>query len=221
MLALTVLALSIGIADSVNPSTVGPALYLATGENALRAVGGFLLGAAAVNLIGGLVLIYGPGQAILAVLPHPGPRVVHVLELGLGAAAALLAVALWLARARVEARLSRTKNRPARSSVLLGAGIIAVELPTAFPYFAVIAAAVGSGRNLAEQTAVVLLFNAAFFAPLLGILALRGLAGARGAAVLEAWRARFDRIGAVLMPAFVLAVAIVLLAIGGLGLRAH
>ena len=38
MLRLVGLVVSLGLADSLNPSTVGPAIYLATGERPRRAV---------------------------------------------------------------------------------------------------------------------------------------------------------------------------------------
>ena len=58
-----------------------------------------------------------------------------------------------------------------RSSALLGATITAVELPTAFPYFAAIAAIVGSGVGPARQVILLLLFNVCFVLPLLVIVA--------------------------------------------------
>ena len=47
---------------------------------------------------------------------------------------------------------------------------MAVELPTAFPYFAAIAAIVGSGFDPVRQLMLLLLFNVCFVLPLLGIL---------------------------------------------------
>jgi cytochrome c biogenesis protein CcdA len=211
MLALIALALSVGIVDSINPSTVGPALYLASGANAVRSIALFTAGAFTVYAAGGIVLALGPGQA----LPHPGHRVVHLLELGFGAAAIVLAVVLWLARDRIARRLQRRhEGSGGRAPFLLGAGIMAVELPTAFPYFAVIAAVADSGRDVVDQVAALLLFNLAFVAPLVGILALRAVAGERGERALESWRLRIDRQGAVLVPALVLVIGVVLVVLG-------
>jgi cytochrome c biogenesis protein CcdA len=210
VLALIALALSVGIVDSINPSTVGPALYLASGASAARSIALFTLGAFTVSTAGGIVLALGPGQA----LPRPGHRVVHLLETGFGAGAILLAVVLWLSRDRIARRLQRRQGNAGRAPLLLGAGIMAVELPTAFPYFAVIAAVADSGRGVADQVWALLLFNVAFISPLLAILALRAAAGQRGERVLETWRSRFDRQGAVLLPALVLAIGIVLLVLG-------
>ena len=105
-----------------------------------------------------------------------------------------------------------------RTSILVGAGIMAVELPTALPYFAVIAAVTSSGRSVTMQVALVLLFNLVFVAPLLAVLAVRQLAGARGRSWLTATRERLDRHADALVPALVLLVAVILVAIGAVGL---
>ncbi len=212
MLALLALALSVGIVDSINPSTVGPALYLAAGSNAVRSLALFTAGAFVVYTTGGIILALGPGEA----LPQPSHRVVRLLELGFGSGAVVLAVVLWFARGWVGRRLQRqhTNSESGRGPLLLGAGIMAVELPTAFPYFAVIVAVAGSGRGVADQIGALLLFNLAFVAPLLGILALRAFAGARGERALESLRGRIDAHGAKLVPALVLAIGIVLLVLG-------
>ena len=44
MLALLGIVLSVGFADSINPSTVVPALYLTSGRNPGRALLGFIAG---------------------------------------------------------------------------------------------------------------------------------------------------------------------------------
>jgi cytochrome c biogenesis protein CcdA len=138
-----------------------------------------------------------------------------VLELVIGVGALLLAAVLWRGRTRIEARLDRRRGSAgSRAPLLLGAGIMAVELPTAFPYFAVIAAVVGSGRNVGDQLIALFVFNVAFIAPLLGILALCTFASARSEHSLQAWRVRVDRLGPILVPALVLVVGIVLLVLG-------
>ncbi|HWB22848.1 MAG TPA: GAP family protein [Gaiellaceae bacterium] len=219
MVALLALALSIGFVDSVNPSTLGPALYLATGRQAARNVALFAAGAFGVYTVGGIAIALGPGQALLDVLPHPGHRVVHLFELYGGVLAVLLAVGLWLKRRSIERRLGRARSeRGGHGPFLLGAGIMLVELPTAFPYFALIAAVVGSGRRLVDQVVVLLLFNLIFVAPLLAIVALCAFAQERSAGTLELWRMRINRLGPILLPAIVLIAGIVLVAVGAAGL---
>jgi cytochrome c biogenesis protein CcdA len=215
------LALSIGIVDSINPSTLGPALYLATGKKAARNVALFTAGAFGVYAIGGIAIALGPGQALLDLLPHPSHRLVHLLELYGGAIALLLAAGLWVKRGSIERRLGRATSgseKGGRGPFLLGAGIMLVELPTAFPYFAVIAAVVGSGKRLVDQLIVLVVFNLAFVTPLLAILALCAFAQERSAGTLEAWRVRIKRLGPTLLPIVVLIAAIVLIAIGIAGL---
>jgi len=220
VLALLTVVISIGLADSVNPSTIAPALYLATAKNAPRSIAGFIVGVFVVYLAGGLVLTFGPGPVLLAALPHPHPRreTVHVIELAIGVGALILAVALWLARDRVATHLGRHERRVGRSSILLGGAIMAVELPTAFPYFAVIAAVVGSHAHALTQIALLILFNVLFVAPLVGILAVVALTGERGARKLEQAHVLLHRHGPVLIPVLIFIVAIVLILIGSRGL---
>ena len=60
---------------------------------------------------------------------------------------------------------------------MLGASITAVELPTAFPYFAAIAAIVGAGLGPARELVLLFLFNVCFVLPLLAIIATLTFAG--------------------------------------------
>jgi cytochrome c biogenesis protein CcdA len=218
MSRLLLVVLSIGFADSANPSTVGPALYLATTKRPERQVAGFILGVFTVYLAGGLVLLLGPGRYLVAKVPRPSSTTVHWLELGAGIALAVVAFVLWRGRDRIVRHLESHEGRIGRSSILLGGGIMLVELPTAVPYFAVIAALADSGRNPTTQIALLVLFNVAFVAPLLVILVVVQLAGARGARALERAHEYVHRRAPVLIPAAVLCLAVVLVALGALGL---
>ncbi len=177
MLRLIGLAVSIGLADSLNPTTIAPALYLASGSRSRRNVTEFTFGVFAVFLIGGAAIALGPGQLLLALIPKPGRTARNILELIVGIALIIGAGLLWIHRDRLAARRLPQPKGERRSSALLGATISAVELPTAFPYFAVIAAVVGSGIDPARQLLVLLIFNLCFVAPLLGIIATLTFAG--------------------------------------------
>ena len=214
MSALALLVLSIGIADSINPSTVAPALYLALGRHGVRDVALFTAGVFVVYLGGGIALTLGPGRAI----PTPGETVKHLVELGLGAGTLVFALVLWLFRSWIARRLAADERRFGRSPLLLGAAIMAVELPTAFPYFAAIAAIIASGRRPVTEVLLLVLFNVAFVAPLLGIGAVRGAAGARGEARLERFRLLLERHAPLLLPVLALVIAAALLLAGGIGI---
>jgi cytochrome c biogenesis protein CcdA len=218
MRALVLVVVSVGLIDCLNPSTIGPALYLATRKNPVRSIAGFCLGVFVVYLLGGIVLTLGPGRLLVRALPHPGSTTVAELELGAGAVAVVVAVVLWLARGRIARHLRTHEHRLDRSSILLGGGIMAVELPTAVPYFAVIAALADSGRGVVPQIALLVLFNLVFVAPLLLILVVVKLAGARGARVLGDVHDRLHRHAPVLIPAAVLCLGAVLVVLGAVGL---
>jgi cytochrome c biogenesis protein CcdA len=179
MLSLIGLVLSIALADSMNPSTVGPALYYASSTNARRSVTQFTLGVLVVNSLGGALILLGPGQALLSVLPHPGPTARHVLEIMAGVAMLVAGVLVWRRRGPLGRRELPNPRHGGRSSLLLGVTIAAVELPTAFPYFAAIAAIVGSGFGLPRQLILLAIFNVTFVLPLLLIIATLTFAGDR------------------------------------------
>ena len=94
MLRLIGLVVSIGLADSMNPSTIAPGLYLAIGERPRAGLIQFTLGVLAVNFVGGAVIALGPGQALLALVPKPGPTARYVAETVAGVIM-LIGAAAW------------------------------------------------------------------------------------------------------------------------------
>lgn len=167
MLRLIGLVVSIGLADSMNPSTIAPGLYLALGPQARAGLVQFTLAVFAINLVGGAVIALGPGQALLAIVPTPGATVRYIAEIVAGVVMLVGAVVLWRRRRTLARRELPTPKSEGRSAIWLGVTISAVELPTAFPYFAVIAAVVGSGFSPLRQLILLALYNVAFVLPLL------------------------------------------------------
>jgi cytochrome c biogenesis protein CcdA len=137
----------------------------------------FTLAVFAVYLVGGLAIALGPGQLLLSLIPHPHHRVAYFIELGAGVAMLAAALLLWRHRARLTDREQQQFDPRGRSSWVLGATITAIELPTAFPYFAAIAAVVGGGGGLTRQVFLILVFNICFVLPLVGILLTLTFAG--------------------------------------------
>jgi cytochrome c biogenesis protein CcdA len=161
------LVISIGLADSMNPSTIAPGLYLATGRGARTGLIQFTLGVFAVNLVGGAAIALGPGEALLAIVPKPDATARYIAETVAGVVMLVAAAVLWRRRKVLAWRELPSPRSEGRSAVLLGVTIGAVELPTAFPYFAVIAAVVGSGLDPVRQLSLLALFNVAFVLPLI------------------------------------------------------
>jgi len=220
-LSLILFVLSVSLVDSLNPSTIAPALFLATGRDPRQSLVGFIAGVFLVSTLGGLVLTLGPGQFLLGSVPRPGRHTTHLIELALGGAVFLVAVGLWANRERVARKVGRHQEREARTSFLLGAGIMAVELPTALPYFAVIAAIIAGDENVFSQVLLVLLFNGVFVAPLLLILAIRSVAGQRGVEALVDLRQQLNGRIAVIIPAAAFAAATALVLLGSIGLSSE
>jgi cytochrome c biogenesis protein CcdA len=220
MLRLLGVVVSIGLADSLNPSTLAPALYLATGENAVRDLIQFTLGVVGVYLLGGLLLVIGPGEAILALVPHPHATARYVLETIAGVVMLVAAFLLWthryrLAKPRSDDEKPKEAGRPA---LLLGVTITVVELPTAFPYFAAIAAIVGSGEGLVHQLLLVVIYNACFVLPLVLIIVVVEVAGDQAERILSRVRDFFQQHWPVILAVVALVAGVFTTVIGVLGL---
>lgn len=77
--------------------------------------------------------------------------------------------------------------------MVLGASIIVLELPTAFPYFAAIAAILGSGAAFPGQLAALLLYNLCFVLPPIAVLAILLTTGNRAQEIFEQRREQLRR----------------------------
>ena len=222
MLRLLGLVLSIGLADALNPTTIGPALYLAAGERPVRAVTQFGVGVFAVFLIGGVLVAVGPGEAVLALVPHPRATTRYVLETVAGAAMLVAGGLLWRHRRRLSERELPAASS-GRSGGLLGATIAIVELPTAFPYFAVIVAVVGSGLDIGRQIVLLVIYNLCFISPIIAIGATLVLAPGRAGRLLDRAREILQAHWPVILATLALLAGafVLLLGITGLTGRAH
>jgi cytochrome c biogenesis protein CcdA len=146
MLRRVAVMISVGLADSINPSTVGPALYLTTAGRRVIRVMLFTAGVFLVELAAGIALTIGPGRLLLGLIPHPRDTVKHMIELVAGLVLLAVAVALWVGRRSLARRELPMRAGGGGSAFTAGASIAAVELPTAAPYFAVIAGITAATR---------------------------------------------------------------------------
>ena len=153
MLRLIGIVISIGLADSLNPTTIGPALYLAGGERAPRPRGRVhARRCSLVYFVGGAAIALGPGQLILSARAPPAATTArHIIEIVAGAAmlvgggAAVAPPAAARAARAAELRPGGTIERAARRDDHRD------RAADRFPYFAAIAAIVGSGLGPARQ----------------------------------------------------------------------
>lgn len=223
MIRLAGIVISIGLADSLNPTTIAPALYLASGQRPVEHVTRFTFGVFMVYLVGGALIALGPGQLLLSLVPHPDREDRQVIETAVGAAMLAASALLWRHRGALAERevpaFAREPRR--RSSALLGATIMAVELPTAFPYFAAIAAIVGSGVGVVRQLALLILFNVCFVLPLLGIMFTLWAAPDRAQERLTRARLFLHRHWPTLLAGAMLIVGVFVVLIGVTGLAGH
>ena len=217
MLRLLGLMISIGLVDSLNPSTIAPALYLATAEHPRRRVAEFTLAVFVVYLGGGVLIALGPGELVQDALPKGHLTVRHVAEILAGAILIVASLLVYRERERIAGRgLPQPRRR--RSSAVLGATITAVELPTAFPYFAAIAAVVGGGVGVPRELGLLLVFNACFVLPLVGILVILTVAGPRSERLLTAGRNFLERRWPDILAILLALVGILAILLGATGL---
>jgi cytochrome c biogenesis protein CcdA len=210
-------ALSVGLADSINPTTVGPALYMATAPRPVARVSEFTAGVFGVNMLAGLVLTIGPGRLLLGLAPHPRGTAKHVIELVAGIVLLLVGAGLWLGRRSLAQRKLPTSSKSG-SALVAGASIAAIELPTAAAYFAVIGSIVASTASIPEQILLLVLYNVAFVLPLLAIVAVLLFAGARAEPLLQRGGAWVQRRWPIVLTVLLLFVGSVLTLLGGTGL---
>ena len=104
---------------------------------------------------------------------------------------------------------------------MLGAGISAVEFPTAFPYFAAIAAILASGLGPLRQLVLLLIFNVCFVLPLIGIILTLTFAGPRAGRLLTRARNFLERRWPHTLACLLLIVGVVAILLGGTGLAAQ
>ena len=215
MSGLAALIVSVAALDSLNPSTVGPALVLAAvAPHSGRQVAAFAAGVFVVSTLGGIVLLVGPGHALLARLARPSARAEHLAGVVCGIVLLGVAIVLWAKRSRPRAARMRFGSRSGRSAFLLGGGIMAVELPTAIPYVAGLVAIVEARRSLLERLLLVLLYNAVFVLPLALLVVLAFLAGPEADVRMLHLRLRIERRAPTVVPLIVGAAGVVLLAFG-------
>lgn len=210
---------SVGIGDSLNPATILAALYLAGRDRPRAHVLAFTLAVFVVYLAGGLAIVLGPGQLVLAAIPRPSPQARHIVEIAIGSVMLAAAVLLWVRRRRLSERgLATATSTRLRSSAILGATLTIVELPTAFPYLAAIAAIVDSGFSPTRQVLLLGLFNVCFVLPLIAIITVLTLAPNRAQRILGAARARLERRWPMLAAGVALLAGVAVLALGISGL---
>jgi hypothetical protein len=198
-----------------------PALWLASAPRG-RGLASYTAGVFAVYLAGGLVLVLGPGPDLISLLHHVRGPVEHGLQAAGGLIALGFAWALWHSRHRHgepgDARARRAYT-PA-SACALGAGIMAVELPTAFMYFGAISAILASRPAAPVEVSLLTLYNALFVLPLVAIVLIRRFAGDRAERWLGAADERVRRAGRLALSGVVSAGGAALLALGVVGLLA-
>jgi cytochrome c biogenesis protein CcdA len=180
MLKLAVAVVAIALADCVNPSLIGGELFVATGEQPRRRTTAFTLAALVVTFVAGLALAVGLGDLILSLVPKPGRTVKYGLIAFAGIVLVLGGAIVWMRRKTLVSTKERDDHgEPHRPAALMGAGIAALELLTAFPYFAAIAMIAASGVSDFGKLSLLVLYCVIYTLPLIAIAVVIAIMGER------------------------------------------
>ena len=135
----------------------------------------------------------------------------------------IAAAVLWIKRKSLRQRELPSPIIDGESAIMLGLTISAVELPTAFPYFAAIAAIISSGLGTASQLIALTLYNVAFVLPLILMIIVLGVAGDGAKAIIEKARDWLQKHWPTLLAvlALVAGVFVTLLGVTGLASGQH
>jgi hypothetical protein len=186
LLGLALAVAAIAVPDSLNPSLIVAAVYLALGPHPVLRTTAFTAGAFVVTLAGGLLVAFGLGDLILSLLPKLSRPLKYQILTGFGVLLVCGAAVMWWRRrslAAGEPPSARHAGGGAGSSALLGAGIAGVELLTAFPYFAAIAMVVGSSAPIGGKAALLCIYDLIYVMPLIAITIVCAVMGDRAAGV--------------------------------------
>lgn len=192
MLQITLLVGSLALADSVNPVTIALGLYLASGERPHARVAAFTAGVLGVYGLGGAALLLGPGQLLATAVSSSDTRAFHTASVFAGAGLVILALVI-MRRGRSAGITATVQRLGPRSALALGATVTVLDLPTAFPYFAAIAAIANTGAPAGAQVALLAGFNLLYVLPLIAIAVLPAVAGRRWRAFAGRARLGLDR----------------------------
>jgi hypothetical protein len=175
---------AIALPDSLNPSLIVAAMYLAVGPRPFRRTLVFTVAAFVVTLAGGLLIALGLGDLVVSLLPKLSHKAKWRVMTAVGVALVGGAVALWWRRESVAA--DEPPSRHPRgggggtSAALVGASIAGIELLTAFPYFAAIAMVVGASVSPGEKIFLMVLYNLVYLLPLIALVIVCAVMGEKG-----------------------------------------
>jgi cytochrome c biogenesis protein CcdA len=166
--------LLLGLADSLNPVTIAVGVLIAAGRRPVARLATYTTGIYVTYFLGGLLLTLGPAALLQQALHHVAGVRTHIAEIVIGVGA--LAVAGFMATRPPETvgRHLPGNLRPS-GTFALGAVVTVIDLPTALMYFGAIALMVGADLSVASRVVLLVVFNLAYVAPLIGIAVIVGV----------------------------------------------
>ncbi|HJU39364.1 MAG TPA: GAP family protein, partial [Tahibacter sp.] len=184
--------LGLALVDSINPSALAVALYWLSQPSPVPRVLAYVAGIAITYFALGVALMLGFGTVAAnagGAFDHP---VALIVQGALGVAMA--GYGIFAPKASKEEPVQRQPGRAGLvGMLLLGATVTAVELTTAFPYFAALALMTSAQMSWPAWLPLLVVYDAIFVAPPLALVGLHALAGARLRERFERWRTSLQR----------------------------
>lgn len=171
--------IGLGLLDSLNPFSIAAMALVLTGTRPLVLGSVFIFTTFAIYLAAGFASFAG-WAAILAQFVPLIPT--WVLDVGLGAIGFICLGAawfMWAKRASPGSAMADLVRTSIVGTALYAASSTISDLPTALPYFAAIAVLAEAKLSVAGTTALLLVYNLCYVAPLVLLLGVR-LSGKAG-----------------------------------------
>lgn len=201
--ALLLSLIGLGAVDSLNPFSIAAQAYLLGTQKPGPRAWAFLFGSFATYLLGGIFLVQGILVVVQSLL-HLVPDWVFVSgRLALGAASIALAIYLWR-RSSQGAAFTPPSDLSVRATVVFAVGSTVSDLPTAVPYFAAAGQIASATTSFWDQLGWLTIYNAVYVGPLLLLVTLHYILGARSEALFGRIQAGVNWAFARLLPPLIL-----------------
>lgn len=211
MLNLIFISLPILITDIINPVLLAAVIFSLGSKRPFLNSWAILIGWLVVYFASGILLAMGL-EAILVFLQSPRPIDFYIQLVVAG-------LLLWFGIKLVRKNNPRNKTLEygdaselsIGSSFLIGATINVIGLPFAVPYFAVLDQIVKSDLTWIPALLVLLVYNLLYILPFSLLMLIRIVYREQSDAIFNKINEKMERIGNVLMPLIIFAVAVILI----------
>lgn len=177
MIPTLLVVLSLAVIDSINPSSITVAAYLA-GSRPPAQLRRFIVAVYVTYLAFGMALVFGPARLLRSWLSHTSTVIAPVVEIAVGGLLVSVGLGMWRRLSAGREPVASTQRWRRGSAHYLGVLTTVADLPTAGPLFVASAVIAATKATAPAQISDLLLYNVVYVAPLVAVGLTRGrLAG--------------------------------------------